>query len=50
MTLLWFLVIAIIVYVASFKSNFNAEQVQKVVPVLVGVTVICLLFGILASL
>lgn len=46
---LWLTIIAI-VYVASFKDDFTKEHIDKVTPFLIGVTLIVFAFGILTSL
>lgn len=50
MFFLLYLIILCIIYIVSFKQNFNAENIQKVVPVVMAVAVAILLLVVLTSI
>jgi hypothetical protein len=50
MYLLLFILVAIIVYIHSFKSDFSQDKIQKVEPILIAATVILLLLLIFSSI
>jgi hypothetical protein len=50
MYLLLFLVVLCVVYIASFKTDFNQEQLSKVAPVviaIVAITLVLCLFSVM---
>jgi hypothetical protein len=45
-----FLLMLIIVYIKSFKENFNAENIQKVVPILLMVGAVIIVLTIFSAI
>lgn len=50
MYFLLYLILLVVVYVVSFKSDFTEEKVKKITPILVGSTFIIFVLNILSSL